>query len=168
MYCSKINPPVRIKLKDGLELTMEYGDFARLLEASAAASGATQTPGPDMLIQIQPQPNNQPPVPLPEDVYRIQTSRLAGFHHHGQDAWLHQMKPGDGLELVAEPANPHDKYAVRVHWQGNMVGYLPRSSNHVVSRLLRQGAPLRAVVAWINANEAHGVPMTLHVLAPKF
>ncbi|MCP5536321.1 MAG: HIRAN domain-containing protein [Akkermansiaceae bacterium] len=121
-----------------------------------------------MIIQVQPQANSQPPVPLPEDVYRLQTSRLAGFNYYGQDIWLHQMKLGEELTLVAEPANPYDQYAVRIHWQDKHIGYLPRTSNHVVSRLLRQGAPIKAAIAWLDPRQERGTPMTLHVLAPKF
>ena len=119
------------------------------------------------LIQITPA-LSQTPVALPEDQIRLQSSRLAGFLHYAQNAWLHQMKLGDALDLVAEPDNPHDRYAVRVHWQEKHIGYLPRTSNHVVSRLLRQGAPVTAAIAWLDAQKNSGMPMTLHVLVPKF
>lgn len=110
---------------------------------------------------------SHPPLPAPENDYRLQTSPLRGSGHHADFASLAILKPGDALELVAEPYNPHDCYAVRVHLDGRHIGYLPRQSNHVVSRLLRQGAPLRAEVAWLASDLDFHTPLTLHVLWPK-
>lgn len=107
---------------------------------------------------------SQPPLPLPAGTYRLQTSPLRGYAYRGDLAHLHSLKVGDELTLCAEPANPHDKYAVRVHHRDQHIGYLPRESNHVVSRLLRQGAPLRAVIAWIDSGSDLNLPLTLHVL----
>ena len=109
---------------------------------------------------------SHPPPPEPDD-YRLQTSPLRGFIHHGNAADLAILKPGDPLELVAEPYNPHDRHAVRVHLHGRHLGYLPRESNHVVSHLLRQGAPLKAEVAWLCPQLNPHLPLTLHVLWPR-
>lgn len=107
---------------------------------------------------------SQPPQPLPAGTYRLQTSPLRGYAHYGDLAHLHTLKVGDALALCAEPANPHDKYAVRVHHGDRQIGYLPAPSNHVASRLLRQGAPLRAVVAWIDPGDNLALPLSLRVL----
>ncbi len=50
------------------------------------------------------------------------------------------------LDLTAEPDNPHDYYAVRIEWRGRKLGYVPRSDNRQLNRLLRQGAKLRGEV----------------------
>ena len=105
--------------------------------------------------------------PSPENAYRLQTSALSGSEYYADLAALAILKPGDPLAHVAEPFNPHDKYAVRVHLNGRHIGYLPRQSNHVVSRLLRQGAPLRAEIAWIAPDLDSQRPLTLHVLWDK-
>jgi hypothetical protein len=107
---------------------------------------------------------SQPPQPLPQGSYCLQTSPLRGYAYRGDLAHLHSLKVGDELTLCPEPANPHDKYAVRVHHRDLHIGYLPSTSNHVVSRLLRQGAPLRAVVAWIDSGSNLQLPLSLHVL----
>lgn len=107
---------------------------------------------------------SQPPQPLPAGAYRLQTSPLRGYAYHGDPVHLHSLRIGDELTLCAEPANPHDKYAVRVHHRDRHIGYLPGASNHIVSRLLRQGAPLRAIVAWIDPGSNLHLPLTLHVL----
>lgn len=107
---------------------------------------------------------SQPPQALPAGVYRLQTSPLRGYSHHGDYALLAELRIGEELSLVPEPANPHDRYAVRVHHGDDHIGYLPRESNHVVSRLLRQGAPLRAIVAWIDPTPNPQLPLSLHIL----
>lgn len=116
------------------------------------------------LANYAPHSISQPPRSLPTGVYRLQTSPLRGYSHYGDGAFLLTLKIGDALALVAEPANPHDRYAVRVHLGERHLGYLPRESNHVVSRLLRQGAPLRGVIAWIDPDHTAQPPLTLHVL----
>lgn len=74
------------------------------------------------------------------------------------------MQLHDPLELQPEPANPYDRHAVRIHWKTHHIGYLPRESNHIVSRLLRQNCPLTAHIAWL-AKEPHPtIPLTLEVL----
>jgi len=107
---------------------------------------------------------SQPPVLLPADEFRLQTSPLRGYAFRGDLIHLHSLKVGEELTLIPEPANPYDRYAVRVHHRELHIGYLPQTSNHVVSRLLRQGAPLRAVIAWIDPGSNLQLPLTLHVL----
>jgi hypothetical protein len=64
----------------------------------------------------------------------IQSSPLARFQfHEGKRLW-DQLKVGDPLTLVREPDNPHDARAVRVQWNGHMLGYVPRAENDAVAR----------------------------------
>lgn len=51
------------------------------------------------------------------------------------------LQPGVYLDLIAEPANPFDKYAVRIRYRESLPGYLTPKSKHVISRLLHQNAP---------------------------
>ncbi len=74
----------------------------------------------------------------------IQSSPLAGFQfHEGKQVW-DQLKVGDALALVREPGNPHDARAVRVEWNGHMLGYVPRAENEAVARQLDLGNKLEA------------------------
>jgi hypothetical protein len=74
----------------------------------------------------------------------IQSSPLAGFQfHEGRQLW-NQLKVGDPLTLVREPDNPHDARAVRVQWNGHMLGYVPRAENEAVARQLDRGNRLEA------------------------
>ena len=74
----------------------------------------------------------------------IQSSPVAGFQfHEGKRLW-DQLKVGDALTLVREPGNPHDARAVRVEWNGHMLGYVPRAENDAVARQLDRGNKLEA------------------------
>jgi hypothetical protein len=74
----------------------------------------------------------------------IQSSPVAGFQfHEGKQLW-DQLKIGDALALVREPGNPHDARAVRVEWNGHMLGYVPRAENDAVARQLDRGNKLEA------------------------
>ena len=74
----------------------------------------------------------------------IQSSPVAGFQfHEGKKLW-DQLKVGDSLMLVREPDNPHDARAVRIEWNGHMLGYVPRAENDAVARQLDRGNKLEA------------------------
>src|SRR5699024_9710708 len=49
---------------------------------------------------------------------------------------LHTMKVGDMLEMVREPENKHDSAAIALHYDMEKVGYIPRESNEILSRLM--------------------------------
>lgn len=77
----------------------------------------------------------------------LQDSPLAGFQYHaGKQLWP-RMRVGDPLTLVREPDNVHDARAVRVEWQGQKIGYVPRRENADVARFLDAG---QIVTARIN------------------
>jgi hypothetical protein len=77
----------------------------------------------------------------------IQSSPLAGYQYHaGAQVW-EQLKAGDELKLVREPNNAHDRNAVRVEWQGQQLGYLPRAENQAVAVELDRGSRVEARIA---------------------
>lgn len=74
----------------------------------------------------------------------VQRSPVAGFQfHEARQVWA-QLKIGDALALVREPANPHDAHAVRIEWNGRLLGYVPRVENDAVARQLDRGNRLEA------------------------
>ena len=80
----------------------------------------------------------------PRAAFVLQESALAGFQFHaGREVWP-GLAVGDVLELVREPANPHDARAVRVLWRGHMLGYVPRRENAAVARFMDRGHTLEA------------------------
>ena len=70
----------------------------------------------------------------------VQNAPLAGFvYYEGKTVW-ERMKSGDRVTLVREPANPHDANAIRLEWQGHMLGYVPRRDNPDLARQMDIGA----------------------------
>jgi hypothetical protein len=74
----------------------------------------------------------------------VQDSPLAGFQYHAGKTLWPQMQVGDALTLVREPENRYDARAVRVEWQGNKIGYVPRRENADVARMMDAGQILLA------------------------
>lgn len=77
----------------------------------------------------------------------VQSSPLAGFQYYaGKSLWT-DMKVGDALTLVREPANPHDTNAVRVEWRGQSLGYVPRRENRTVAQHMDRGGNVEARIS---------------------
>lgn len=101
-----------------------------------------------------------------EAVIVVQRSPLAGIRHYNGGEVLRNLKPGDRLELVREPENPHDANAVRVEWRGVKLGYVPRRDNSAVARQLDLGAALEARLANVRENRNRSVRIEFEVIAP--
>lgn len=96
----------------------------------------------------------------------LQASPLAGFQYHaGKAVWL-QMRVGDALALIREADNPHDAKAVRVEWQGHMIGYVPRRENSDVARLLDRGQPLDARITRLSEGRDPWSRVRFDILIP--
>ena len=74
----------------------------------------------------------------------IQDSPLAGFKYYDGRALWDQLRVGNALKLVREPDNPHDANAIRVEWEGRMLGYVPRRENAHLARQMDRGAAIEA------------------------
>lgn len=78
--------------------------------------------------------------------------QIAGFRYHeGPDIMVY-LQVGDEVQLTPEPENPHDPWAVRVEHQKSRLGYLPRTHNEAVSRLLQQEVPVQCTITRVDAN----------------
>lgn len=74
----------------------------------------------------------------------IQQSPLAGFQYHAGESLWDRMREGHALTLSREPQNPYDPKAVRVDWDGQKLGYVPRMENTAVAQMLDRGERLTA------------------------
>ena len=101
-----------------------------------------------------------------EAVIIVQRSPLAGYRHYAGGEVLRDLKPGDRLELVREPANPYDANAVRVEWRGVKLGYVPRRDNAAVARQMDRGVALAARLAGARQNRNRSVRLEFEVIAP--
>jgi hypothetical protein len=86
------------------------------------------------------------PLQAQEVRLRVQISALAGFRYHAAPRLFEQLAPGQPLELVREPDNPYDANAVRVDWQGQKLGYVPRAENGAIAWAMDQGETIEARV----------------------
>lgn len=77
----------------------------------------------------------------------VQSSPLAGSQYYAAARMWNKIKPGDRLTLTREPGNRHDRNAVRVDWNGQQLGYVPRAENRAVARALDAGEKLEARVS---------------------
>ena len=96
----------------------------------------------------------------------IQRTPLAGFKYHQAQALWPALREGDALTLVAEPANPHDSQAIRVDWQGQVLGYLPRRLNGAVSRAHAEGVVLAARIRQLRAHPDPRQRIEIEILLP--
>jgi hypothetical protein len=67
---------------------------------------------------------------------------VAGSQFYDGDSVINDLKVGGLLKLVNEPNNPFDKFAVKIKYQDKQIGYIPRSDNRYLSRMLEQGIEL--------------------------
>lgn len=77
----------------------------------------------------------------------VQSSPLAGSQYYSASRLWTEIRIGDRLSLAREPDNRHDRSAVRVEWNGQKLGYVPRAENRAVAQALDAGERLEARVA---------------------
>ena len=98
-----------------------------------------------------------PAAPLPHAPHArllLNSFSIAGFQYYVGPAQIRQMRPGAELRLTREPHNPHDSFAVEIHRGRAKLGYVPRSDNKHLSRLLQQGA--RLACRMVEVEPGHG------------
>ena len=83
----------------------------------------------------------------------LQRSPVAGFQYHNGEAVWPLLTVGAALDLVREPGNVHDPRAVRVDWQGEKLGYVPRMDNAAVSHLLDSGKQVTANIVALQVTD---------------
>ena len=84
---------------------------------------------------------------------RLGSTYIAGFQYYRGIEMEQVMKENDCLILKREPQNPHDCYAIEVHFGSNKLGYLPREENKVIARMMDQGMTVKARIIKINPEE---------------
>jgi hypothetical protein len=77
----------------------------------------------------------------------VQSSPLAGSQYYGAKRLRGEIRVGDRLTLTREADNRHDRNAVRVDWNGQKLGYVPRAENRAVAQALDAGEALEARVS---------------------
>lgn len=70
-----------------------------------------------------------------QKIYLLQCF-IRGFRFYQGENLLREMKVGDMLELVREPANEFDECAIALHFNREKIGFIPMESNEILSRLM--------------------------------
>ena len=77
----------------------------------------------------------------------VQSSPLAGSQYYALSTVWEQIHPGDKLLLTREPDNRHDANAIRVEWNGQRLGYVPRAENRALAAAMDRGERVEARVS---------------------
>ena len=83
------------------------------------------------------------PMPFESRIVLFESIRIAGTSHAPDiDATMCQMPDETRLDLVREPDNQADGWAIRVEHDGKKIGYVPADKNEVLARLMDGGKTL--------------------------
>ncbi|HET7158117.1 MAG TPA: HIRAN domain-containing protein, partial [Burkholderiales bacterium] len=95
----------------------------------------------------------------------VQNAPLAGAVYYDAQSIWNQMKVGDRITLVREPSNAHDAHAIRLQWQGHMLGYVPRRDNTDLARQMDHGARIEARITDLRraANGRHRISYEISI-----
>jgi len=93
---------------------------------------------------------------LPEEKKNIYLDSLyiAGFQYYQREETEVDLKENDSLTLKRQPGNLHDYFAVEVYHDDHKLGYLPRTDNRIIARIMGQGIELKAKIRSIDP-ESH-------------
>jgi len=69
----------------------------------------------------------------------LMNCHIAGFGYWEGCEAFGLLKIGTQLELVREEDNKFDPYAVAIYYQDYKLGFIPRNSNHDISKYLDMG-----------------------------
>ena len=79
------------------------------------------------------------PAGMKMDHLFLTSFHVAGFSYYQGSFLFSELKIGSRIELVPDTNNIHDEYAVEVRFNGNKIGYVPRSDNCEISTILKAG-----------------------------
>lgn len=83
------------------------------------------------------------PMPFESKIVLLESIRVAGASHAPDiDVTMRQMPDEAQLNLVREPDNQADSWAIRVEYDGKRIGYIPADKNEVLARLMDGGKTL--------------------------
>lgn len=71
---------------------------------------------------------------------------VAGVKFHKFYETVRELEEGDSVQLIPEPTNKYDKYAVRIESNSVMLGYVPRKLSISIFAKIISGATLSAKI----------------------
>lgn len=93
---------------------------------------------------------------------------VAGIQHHKEAATkaYNSLRPGDVVELVRSPENPHDPNAIEVRYRGELIGYLDRDLAALAAERVSKETPIRAEYVSGHIGKSGFVRITILPLVP--
>jgi hypothetical protein len=85
--------------------------------------------------------------------YLLNQFSIAGLQYYIDKNKINTLKEGDIIQLQSDPENEYDSYAVKLLKNQTLIGYVPRSDNKHIFRLLKQGVNLHCEIIDVNPNE---------------
>jgi HIRAN domain len=80
---------------------------------------------------------------LPKEILVLETV-VAGTSFTSALKFEKDLKKNMDLQLMREPKNKFDEFAIGLFFKGKKIGYIPRDHNEVIARLLDAGKPFTA------------------------
>jgi len=75
---------------------------------------------------------------------------VAGVKHHRFYEIAENLKEGDFVQLIPEPDNKYDKFAIKVEALKTMLGYVPATLSESISKKFKEGKHLTAKITNID------------------
>jgi len=76
----------------------------------------------------------------------LNSFHIAGFQYYYGSEIINTLQIEQCLKLNNEPDNHYDRYAVEIYAGDKKLGYIPKTDNRHISRLIDEGATLDCVV----------------------
>jgi len=92
---------------------------------------------------------------------------VAGVQFHELRTVSAEIKEGAILDLVLEPTNKYDPNAVRIEYEGTMLGYVPKKFSSTVAGNLTVG-PVLCHVKTINMNKKTYEQLFVEILVEAY
>jgi hypothetical protein len=79
---------------------------------------------------------------------------VAGIEYYEAFRVIDKLKPNVLVKLVPDEKNIHDENAVAIYFQDYKLGYVPRSANYSIARILKAGWNIfEAYIQYVNPYE---------------
>jgi len=65
---------------------------------------------------------------------------IAGVQHHQMNKVINDLVEGEELNLVPEPDNKFDPNAIKIEYEGTMLGYVPKKLSAEIAAALETGS----------------------------
>ena len=76
----------------------------------------------------------------------IHRCALSGLSQHEYSIHAHNIQAGDELTLELDVGDRFDGFAIKVKYDGDHIGWIPKGQNEILARLLDAECDLRASV----------------------